>query len=434
MKLDSPDTITATYETITPMFIGDANKQPSAIFPQSFKGALRFWWRALVWGGIRELKETDEDALVELHKQEAELFGSSAIKTDEQNVPYGKGLISIKINNISKKEILDENQLLNEYPLSNNSGGYALGLGLSKYNRNIRGSVYTRRAIKSGFQFKVEIIFNKDTDEEHLKNIRASLILLGFLGGLGSKSRRGLGSVSITDLSFSKKFSWNKEFHNEEKTLLNLLKEKKLNGILSSQKAEILIKKHNNKNAWDVLCDMNNDMQIFRSRGRKVRGVHRINGIEANHQAYEEKNTDHKLVCGFLKDTENLPKKLPTSLSFGLPRTYLMSDENSYVSIKFESRNKDKKSKSKRSRRASPVLMHVHKLSSDSFLSIQTVFHGKLFPECDEISVSKKNSNDKSYKEITSISLKGYQSDILSKYIDYLKNNGWVILGDWENE
>lgn len=45
-----PSKITATYRIVTPMFVGDANQQATEISPQSVKGALRFWWRALNWG------------------------------------------------------------------------------------------------------------------------------------------------------------------------------------------------------------------------------------------------------------------------------------------------------------------------------------------------------------------------------------------------
>lgn len=39
-----PDKIIACYRIVTPMFIGDAKQEATAISPQSVKGALRFWW------------------------------------------------------------------------------------------------------------------------------------------------------------------------------------------------------------------------------------------------------------------------------------------------------------------------------------------------------------------------------------------------------
>ncbi|MGH8498283.1 MAG: type III-B CRISPR module RAMP protein Cmr1, partial [Methylococcales bacterium] len=68
--------ITATYRIVTPMFIGNADQTTDdRIRPPSVKGALRFWWRALNWGRFRS---ADADALRELHKEEARLFGIAA--------------------------------------------------------------------------------------------------------------------------------------------------------------------------------------------------------------------------------------------------------------------------------------------------------------------------------------------------------------------
>lgn len=82
-QLKRPTVIQATYRIVTPMFIGDAEQNATGIAPQSVKGALRFWWRALMWGEIRSQDQfnTDEKALRELHEQEAKLFG---IAMDEQ--------------------------------------------------------------------------------------------------------------------------------------------------------------------------------------------------------------------------------------------------------------------------------------------------------------------------------------------------------------
>lgn len=41
------NTITATFEIVTPMFLGDADQKATSIRPTAIKGALRFWWRAL---------------------------------------------------------------------------------------------------------------------------------------------------------------------------------------------------------------------------------------------------------------------------------------------------------------------------------------------------------------------------------------------------
>ena len=46
--------IRATYRITTPMFCGEANQQAEFRLP-SFKGVLRFWWRAIKWTRIEEI-------------------------------------------------------------------------------------------------------------------------------------------------------------------------------------------------------------------------------------------------------------------------------------------------------------------------------------------------------------------------------------------
>ena len=63
--------IDAAYEVATPMFCGGADpKNDAELRLASFKGALRFWWRALAWSRMG-------GRLEEIQRQEDELFGSA---------------------------------------------------------------------------------------------------------------------------------------------------------------------------------------------------------------------------------------------------------------------------------------------------------------------------------------------------------------------
>ena len=59
--------IEATYRVTTPMFCGGANQREPELRLPSFKGVLRFWWRALAWsrlkGDLAAIKG-EEDALL----------------------------------------------------------------------------------------------------------------------------------------------------------------------------------------------------------------------------------------------------------------------------------------------------------------------------------------------------------------------------------
>ncbi|MDR0965046.1 MAG: type III-B CRISPR module RAMP protein Cmr1 [Myxococcales bacterium] len=62
--------VEATYQVVTPMFCGGAEQKSEFRLP-SFKGVLRFWWRALMWGRLN-------GDLGKLQEAEDYLFGSAS--------------------------------------------------------------------------------------------------------------------------------------------------------------------------------------------------------------------------------------------------------------------------------------------------------------------------------------------------------------------
>jgi CRISPR-associated protein Cmr1 len=178
--------IEADYEIVTPMFIGagDRHENPE-VRPPSIKGALRFWWRALQWGAcLKQAGDNPEQALHELHKQEAELFGA-AFKDDK----YGQGLCTLKLKGVITKGV-EEN-----WPISNNNSGAGfLGYGLDKTKDESH-----RKAIAHG-QFTVCLMLKKGISSEQIQQLKNTLTIWGLLGGLGSRARRGFGSVAIKRL------------------------------------------------------------------------------------------------------------------------------------------------------------------------------------------------------------------------------------------
>ena len=86
MKLKTPTELVAHYKITTPMFLGGGGKDQRDQRDQradntqfrnaSFKGALRFWWRALNWGAaLKDAGNQQAAALSLLHEREGKLFG-----------------------------------------------------------------------------------------------------------------------------------------------------------------------------------------------------------------------------------------------------------------------------------------------------------------------------------------------------------------------
>ncbi len=191
------ETLSATYRIVTPMFIGDGNQQATAIRPPSVKGALRFWWRALQWGKIRQNYETDEAALQELHKKEARLFGCAA---DERKPDSGQGVFLLRI--IKQPNLAEWEEKWPLKPINNLSPGSTfLGFGLFEsgkgddYQPHRRGILETKNN-----KFTLRLDFKPTASKDDIASIEQALRVWGLFGGLGSRARRGFGAITLTEL------------------------------------------------------------------------------------------------------------------------------------------------------------------------------------------------------------------------------------------
>jgi CRISPR-associated protein Cmr1 len=276
--------ITADYEIVTPMFIGDAAKKATTISPGAVKGALRFWWRALNWGRIRKLVDGDAAALRQLHQEEGRLFGRVAeIKNNKQMGGQGDCLLRVRQDRQNLRFMSAQN--LNQdpvYKLDDSSWqSYLLGLGLA----NFRGYLKERSAYVSG-KFSVAVYCR---GESCMAQIRPVLLLWGLLGGLGSRNRKGVGSISIRSLD-------GEDIPQDRETLVHGLK-----GLLVpenlhedtppftafSHSSRILISEESGCTPWEALGSIAQIMQCFRGWGYQRKGGHYIKGnTKASHTSH----------------------------------------------------------------------------------------------------------------------------------------------------
>jgi CRISPR-associated protein Cmr1 len=161
-------TLTATYRVVTPMFIGGADSQgaPELRAP-SFKGVLRFWWRALAWDRFgHDLKR--------LRDEEAALFGSS-----------DAGQSKIRL------QLFPDNCTVGDSAgrWSRNGWEDYAGYGLRDADRRPWAPGTMRVEITAR---TVDVLCRDD--------LLAALKLLGLCGGLGARSRNGWGSLTLLNL------------------------------------------------------------------------------------------------------------------------------------------------------------------------------------------------------------------------------------------
>lgn len=162
--------------TVSPLFLGGAepNERGEVRLP-SVRGALRSWYRVLVgpetaagWAGEgREFPPESEQAL----------FGGTVA---------GQGLVTVSLEG----EVPDGTERWNRRSVGPGVGylGYSLGLGSND-----------RKAVPAGTDFTVRAVHPRGLSADAAHRLMACWWTLVHLGGLGSRSRRGFGSLEATD-------------------------------------------------------------------------------------------------------------------------------------------------------------------------------------------------------------------------------------------
>lgn len=160
--------ITYTCEIITPMFLAGADGVTPELRAPSIKGALRFWWRAL--NGhlpIGDIKGQDGTIVSKgLKNQEAQLFGGAG-------------------ENGGRSPILI--QIMTAAPLRYGNAGLVPHKGFMQ-----------QAAFETGQTFQIKLTLVKNDHAMDFPKLKALFELSCILGGLGKRSRRGMGSLKIT--------------------------------------------------------------------------------------------------------------------------------------------------------------------------------------------------------------------------------------------
>jgi len=347
----------AQYHVTTPMFIGDGEYTTRDVRPPSIKGALRFWWRALNWGTVLKQHGNINAALQALHAQEATLFGLAA--RDSQG---GQGLFTLNVT---------QAPIPADPPMWQPGQGtqYLLGQGLWHFRDKL-----LRRFIPAGHVFSVTATARGTvtTNREHQalwNSLEDALLALGMWGGLGSRARRGLGSVSIHALHGGQHSAPTtlEDYRTQARRLLECHAE---NADLPPFSA---VSRHTrfsfsglDTHAHSLLETMGSEMQLYRSWGNKGH----VGGRQAECNFSEDHDTVLKAAQGARLDTP------PKRIVFGLPHNYFFSSLKQGNKIVEISVKKDAAGE----RRASPLIMHVHQLPSGHCLAAQLLLPAVFLP------------------------------------------------------
>ncbi|MBD3338447.1 MAG: type III-B CRISPR module RAMP protein Cmr1 [Candidatus Lokiarchaeota archaeon] len=188
------ESIKFTCKLITPMFLAGADGKSVELRPPSIKGAMRFWWRASLWG--IEKKSISHNYL---ESEEGKIFGTASnngkkssfsirIKFPEVFNPTRAKLKSRKVMCLIKGKMRPINIL--EY----------LAYGTLEYQRG-DGNIFIRDYLPAGYNFTIIININENIEnyEKIKNNLIKSMYLLSIFGGLGAKTRNGFGGFTVTN-------------------------------------------------------------------------------------------------------------------------------------------------------------------------------------------------------------------------------------------
>lgn len=145
--------VTFTLKTVTPMFMAGADGETAELRPSSFKGMIRFWWRAI----------SSENTIETLAQEEAKLFGGTKSEKGQ-----GKSIVSLRF-------------------INHDLQGKTAEVSLLLHKTSPR-----KRAIKPEQTLTCKMTFR---DEHYEAIIVSSFKLSMLLGGFGKRSRRGRGSL-----------------------------------------------------------------------------------------------------------------------------------------------------------------------------------------------------------------------------------------------
>lgn len=156
------------FRVVTPLFLGGAApNQHAELRPASIKGVLRDWYRVLV--GVEAAA-----------RNEGRAFGATAPDTGQS--PF---LLAID-RPLEGEERWNPPRAGRDAISGLNYLGYSLNLGQND-----------RKAIPAGRELKLEAAFPRGASAEVRRPLLGCLWLLAHLGGLGSRSRRGFGSLAL---------------------------------------------------------------------------------------------------------------------------------------------------------------------------------------------------------------------------------------------
>ena len=346
----------ATFRVVTPMFLGGAKPDDRAeLRVPPVKAALRFWWRAIRWPGISSAQPSNSLAIAELRRQEAVLFGSA---------DGGQSQVLLRIKRYGTVKVADKGSLLEN--AANRPGARYLGYGVMAAPTG----QLTRSCVIRNAEFALEVRSRRSINTELVNALK----LLGLLGGLGSRVRKGYGSLTLVRLVVGNT-TWEAPATDDSYV-------RELRSLLSPAATladEPPFSAFSKESRVCLLLDGNDPLTVLDTYGRQMQR-YRSWGTGGNVNG-ERSEQNFKLDHDWGKQISRPPSFHPQRVIFGLPHNYGKGPKREVTPEK-------KAAGSGHDRRASPLWFHIHDYgprANPRYAGIATVFRAKFLPDGERI-------------------------------------------------
>lgn len=331
--------IEASYRLTTPLFCSGADPRIAELRLPSFKGVLRFWWRALAWSRY-------EGNLAAIQTQEDRLFGSTRTGQARLSMRLASHSPLVPVKKDSVLTVAKGDQQV--VGMGARYLGYGLMAAFPSRKTNTDAGQLSRAALRAPLDFVVQLRASSLEDDLQDSLLHA-LIALGTLGGMGSRSRKGYGSLALQTLTLDGKGAWEAppSAMTLAESIQRLLRQADREGLpqytaLSRGTRLVVLSSEGCEEALQLLDLVGREMVRYRSWGNDGKILRDIPS-EKNFKA------DHDLM----KRPTGARQSHPDRIAFGLPHNCQGMKVSPAGQL---DRRLD--------RRASPLLIHIHQCGS----------------------------------------------------------------------
>lgn len=341
--------IEAEYGISSPLYCRGAFQGSSEIRATSFKGVLRFWWRALAWSWFG-------GDLQRIQVEEAALFGSAG----GQGASRGSKQSAVWIRMRAEGEA--------PWP-GDEKGRAGRQEGVAYLGYGLIGKKAKAEGIFGGRLVVTISILGFSRGSREFEGILDALELIGLVGGLGAKTRRGFGSLALQAIRSAGTGEVLRSGPKDAKELEGRLKWFFSRCDGPSHLPEYTALSPRAKFVVLRIADRKDPIELLDALGKELRRYAR----DAERSYAVGEPDGRRVGMDELKSAMSL--EAPVGAVLGLPRKANLRGQawrDRTLEVTVSPREHD--------RRGSPVFIHIHAFRSDAPAAVVAFLPGKFLP------------------------------------------------------